>query len=75
MWTKTKIALSTLLAVGLASTAPAGETAKSKIGRHKPYLAQTVHQPAGTAAFGYAGSRRSLDRSQGTRDFSIRSQH
>ena len=74
MWTKTKIALSTLLVVGFASTALAGETPKSKkIGDR----AQTVQRSAGSAAFGYIGPRRSLDRFgvPSTRDFSIRSQH
>jgi hypothetical protein len=77
MWTKTKIAPYILLAVGFASTALAGETPKSKVGHRNPYLAQTVQRPAGTAAYGYVGPRRALDRSRALSgpDFSIQSQH
>ena len=55
MLTKTTIALSTLLVVGFASAALAGEVAENKIGDRYPLLEQTYQlQPAGASAFASA---------------------
>ncbi len=60
MLTKTKIALSTLLIVGFASAALAGEVAENKIGDRYPFLEQTYQQPAGALAFASAAVQRSV---------------
>ncbi len=57
MLTKTKIALSTLLIIGSASAALAGDSAPPVVDRY-PFLEQTVQQPAGASAFASAAVKR-----------------
>ncbi len=54
MLTKTKIALSTLLVVGFAAAALAGEVPENKIGDRYPALEQAAQQSNGASAFASA---------------------
>ena len=56
MLTKTKIALSAFLVVGLASAALASEDPAGKIGDRYPLLEQAVQQQPAAAAFAYAAA-------------------